>query len=721
MTTTSPATPRRPRRAVAALVAAGSLLVAALATLPGGGPALADGRGDEGVVRRPGTPAMKWGPVSPVSPGGETVGGAPAVSDDMRGDVAVVWLGWDGASWRVRYSEHHPRSPWTDPVWVSPAGQDAVDPQVFSQRALARGGGPVRLVTWLSEEGGHAVVRASVRGDERRWSRPTTVSDPAKDAADATPMVLGGAPVVFYRSRGASWRLEQAVLDLQAVVTERLHLSPAGAEVHDFAVTGRGRNDNFRLAFSEWDGTYFRARWYDVQWWRALVAQDQPHTVTGYDEDMFTPVVRGGALTWTNVVDGVTRLRGDAGWAGEPGPAPPETLSAPGSDVTDVRGDDPATRVWLESSGGVHRLVMSVASGGGWGPARYLSPAGVDATAAVVRLTSKAWGVRQVTWAEQRADGSEGWSVVTMPTSGYGDTALPTQRLDISGQPLAITASAPSLRRPSWAVVWQGDDGGVHAVGLDPWLPSAVVGVHPRLARRQAPRQVAVTLRPRDSWVPARSYQLREWVSPDYAPTEDHVTRTVEVGSRDTVRLSLVRDSFRPGHRYCYQARETDATGVTGRWEGGSWQCLELPYDDRAFDASPGWHRITGPRFYGGSALVTTDRGATLSFDRQQGYFGRIEFLAARGPGAGAIKVTGAESYPGDATKPVSLAQSKRRPASLVRWFYSHNLFFTDEPVRVRVVTSGRRVVIDGIVFAQLPKPCWIGEQEGWGDSCWPD
>lgn len=127
----------------------------------------------------------------------------------------------------------------------------------------------------------------------------------------------------------------------------------------------------------------------------------------------------------------------------------------------------------------------------------------------------------------------------------------------------------------------------------------------------------------------------------------------------------------------------TDTTPAQLRWTA--------PYDDRQLTGRR-WRSATGPAYYRSTARVATVRGATLS--RAAVRASEIGLVATTCPGCGKVDVY----YGKQRLRRVSLASSSTRHRVLIpvrRWSSAQQA----QPVRVVVVTKGKRVVVDGLAL----------------------
>lgn len=146
--------------------------------------------------------------------------------------------------------------------------------------------------------------------------------------------------------------------------------------------------------------------------------------------------------------------------------------------------------------------------------------------------------------------------------------------------------------------------------------------------------------------------------------------------------------SLARGHTYCYAVRGRDSSGRTGAWS--TERCTIAPLDQSALARSTGWTPSSAPAYFGGSAYVTTRKGASLT--RSGAQLRRVGVLATTCPTCGAVDVYVGSTRVGR----VNLARGTttlHRKAILLPAFGQRR-----GTVRLVVVTSGRAVRIDGLL-----------------------
>jgi hypothetical protein len=156
---------------------------AALALRPGGTAVVAWPRTVAGLwtmSSATGTTTGAWGAPTDLMPGSPVMPGRPRVDVDGAGATTAVWSASDGAHWTVRAATATLSGAWGAPVAVSPAGQDAVDPDVtvtgngYAVAVWSRWNG---LDRWVAQTS----ARDSLAGP---WAGPVDLSGSGLSAFD---------------------------------------------------------------------------------------------------------------------------------------------------------------------------------------------------------------------------------------------------------------------------------------------------------------------------------------------------------------------------------------------------------------------------------------------------------------------------------------------------------------------------------------------------------
>lgn len=144
-------------------------------------------------------------------------------------------------------------------------------------------------------------------------------------------------------------------------------------------------------------------------------------------------------------------------------------------------------------------------------------------------------------------------------------------------------------------------------------------------------------------------------------------------------------DSLVPGHTYCYSARGTDQAGNLSEWSES--RCTTVPVDDRDLARSSGWKPRAVGGYFGGTALGTTKRGATLALSGA--ILRRVAVVATTCPTCGKIGVYAAGSQVGR----LSLTSKKSKRATLLLPAFSQRT----GTVTLKVLSSDKKVQIDAL------------------------
>jgi hypothetical protein len=183
-----------------------------------------------------------------------------------------------------------------------------------------------------------------------------------------------------------------------------------------------------------------------------------------------------------------------------------------------------------------------------------------------------------------------------------------------------------------------------------------------------------------DDWSAAAPYLVRatDW-GPRAAPRSLKADlKVLDPASTSTSRTIRVRD----GHTRCVQVGARDTAGNAA---GLAVSCVAAPLDDRALHRSKGWTKVRDRGSFHHTLLRTTRRGATLGFTPAG--FTDYSIVFRRTPGAGKVVLQSGAWH----SKVINLAgSSARRVVVHVRGWHL-------KPARIRVVSHGKPVLIDGL------------------------
>jgi len=141
-----------------------------------------------------------------------------------------------------------------------------------------------------------------------------------------------------------------------------------------------------------------------------------------------------------------------------------------------------------------------------------------------------------------------------------------------------------------------------------------------------------------------------------------------------------------PAHTYCFSARARDVAGNLGLY--GAESCLAFPVDDRTATASAGWNKLTGAKFYRGTARSSTTRGSTLKLGVR---YRHLALLVTKCSGCGTLRVF----LGSHALATVKLGAAHTRNKVLVA--IDASTLVKAGTLVVKQVSGGHRTIVDGI------------------------
>jgi hypothetical protein len=146
------------------------------------------------------------------------------------------------------------------------------------------------------------------------------------------------------------------------------------------------------------------------------------------------------------------------------------------------------------------------------------------------------------------------------------------------------------------------------------------------------------------------------------------------------------------GSTYCYSSRAHDADGMSSSWSSET--CTSIPLDDRSLARAGRWAAGTGAAYYGSTYLRSTRSGAALT--RTRVVATRLALVATTCRTCGSVKVY----WNGALIKTVSLVSAttvNRKVLPIKTWTSAHT-----GTLRIKVATSGPKVIIDGILIRRI-------------------
>lgn len=311
-----------------------------------------------------------WGAAVNLSPAGQDAMD-PQVAAGRRGAVVAVWRVWDGSRHRVQ-AVLRSGDGWSAPAYLSGAGGDAWEPHVaMGERGTA-------VAVWRQDDGSGSRVHVATLGPQGRWSAPQPLS--AQDAWEPRAAVAadGSAVVAWSRGTGAHHLVEAVTRTGQGRWSAPARLSGGEADAASPQVA-TNPDGTTAVAWQEWSGSSERvmvATTTPDQPWSppepvspADQSAHQPHVAVGPDGTLTVVWVR-----WDGAHDRVLVASREPGvdWSG------PRRLSRLGEHgrwpQVVSSGAGSTTVAWLRSDPG-GRLPMATIRprGGAWSAAAPLA------------------------------------------------------------------------------------------------------------------------------------------------------------------------------------------------------------------------------------------------------------------------------------------------------------------------------------------------------------
>jgi hypothetical protein len=151
----------------------------------------------------------------------------PAISVNDHGDVVVVWTRFNGANHVVQVATCPVGGRWSEPVTLSTAAQDAIQPQVD----LDANGNAVAI--WVRFNGSNFIIQSSsYTAAGGFWSTPIEVSLEGQDAYFPQISIdfFGNAHAVWMRSNGSNYLIQSALMDSKGAWSEPVNISEEGQD-----------------------------------------------------------------------------------------------------------------------------------------------------------------------------------------------------------------------------------------------------------------------------------------------------------------------------------------------------------------------------------------------------------------------------------------------------------------------------------------------------------
>ncbi|HVU92587.1 MAG TPA: hypothetical protein VHC23_10155 [Jatrophihabitans sp.] len=153
---------------------------------------------------------------------------------------------------------------------------------------------------------------------------------------------------------------------------------------------------------------------------------------------------------------------------------------------------------------------------------------------------------------------------------------------------------------------------------------------------------------------------------------------------------SLTASHLAAGYDYCWSVRAVDRAGNTGSWSPA--RCTAVALDDQSTTRSHGWRRTTGSAYYDRTATTTTRKGATLT--RKHAAVDRVGVVVTTCAKCGEVAVYVGRTRIGVVN--LHATHTHHRVVKLLSRFRLRS-----GTVRVKVLTAGRTVAIDGLVLSR--------------------
>jgi hypothetical protein len=164
-----------------------------------------------------------WSPPVDLSAAGHDASGSQ-VAVDAQGNATAIWYGYDGSNLIVQSATQPAGQPWSTPVDLSATGQSASDPQVTLD-----GQGNATAV-WHRSNGTNDIVQSATRPTGGPWSAPVDLSGAGQNAS--APQVAldaqGTATAVWYRYDGSNNIVQSATRPAGGPWSVPVDLSGAG-------------------------------------------------------------------------------------------------------------------------------------------------------------------------------------------------------------------------------------------------------------------------------------------------------------------------------------------------------------------------------------------------------------------------------------------------------------------------------------------------------------
>jgi hypothetical protein len=144
------------------------------------------------------------------------------------------------------------------------------------------------------------------------------------------------------------------------------------------------------------------------------------------------------------------------------------------------------------------------------------------------------------------------------------------------------------------------------------------------------------------------------------------------------------------GYDYCWSVRAIDKAGNASAWSAA--RCTAIALDDRSMTRSSGWHLSSGTAYYLRTLTSTTHLGAAMS--RSGASVARVGVVVTTCASCGKVALYVGSKLIG--TVDLHSSTTRHRVVKLLPKFSLRN-----GTVKVKVLTSGKSVAIDGLVVSR--------------------
>jgi len=439
--------------------------------------------------------AAAWQPPVDLSDPGKTASN-PQVGVDASGAAVAVWERSNGANTIIQSASRPAGGPWSAPVDLSVAGQNASAPQI----AVEADGDAVAV--WRRYDGAAYVIQAASRPADGSWGAPVSLS--AAGQSTNSPEIAvgpnGSAVAVWERYDGADWIIQAASKAAGGAWSAPVNLTAAGLS----AASPQVAIDASGTALALWersDGVGYVTQAASKPaggTWGAPKSISAAGKVASGARLALDP---GGNATavWESYDGGTSTIQAASKPAGGNWGAP-VNLSEAGKNALNPRvavdASGNAVTIWVGLNNSVYSIqTASKPAGGAWGQPANLSAPGQ--TPPALQLAVAPGGAAVAVWTQQNGPASA-IQAANKPAGGaWGAPAnLTTAGLNASSPQVAIAPSGDAV------AVWTrlSATGVIQAAGFDASGPELRGLAIP--SRGVVGRKLAFSVSPLDAWSP---------------------------------------------------------------------------------------------------------------------------------------------------------------------------------------------------------------------------